>query len=99
MKGYTPLFYFLTEHGFYDDGLAHGLDFVPSERTANVLKNTGLLIKSIRGGIAVLYDNGDTEALKQYAQDKSEPLNFVFKVYAQDAAFKSQTVRIYKEMH
>jgi len=91
MPDYAPLFTFVVEHGFYDDGIPPGLNFVPTNRTAGYIKNCGLLIKSIAGGIMVLQDNKDRDALHFYAADKEEPLEFIFKVYAEDVSFKSKT--------
>ncbi|MCF6257981.1 MAG: hypothetical protein L3J98_09125 [Gammaproteobacteria bacterium] len=91
MGDYSTLFTFVTEHDFYESGLAHGLGFIPTVNTAHVIGNAGLLIKPVAGGIAVLYDRKNSESLQLYAEDKDEPLNLVFKVYADDAVFKSLT--------
>ncbi len=91
MSEYAPLFTLLVEHGFYDKGIPQGLNFVPTHRTASLIKNCGLLIKPIAGGIKVLQDNDDVDALHLYAADKDDPLELIFKVYAADVAFKSKT--------
>ena len=91
MADYSPLFTFVVEHGYYDDGLAHGLSFVPTNSTAHIIKNTGLLVKPITGGICVLLNKKDRESLQLYAADKDEPFVLVFKVYAARSDFKSRT--------
>ncbi|MBL1260673.1 MAG: hypothetical protein COB33_009115 [Thiotrichaceae bacterium] len=90
MSHFAPLLTFIVEHGFYDDGLAHGLSFQPCERTASVMANAGLMVKRVPGGITVLFDEELRESLQLYAGD-DEPLDLVFKVYPQEAAFKSRT--------
>ncbi len=91
MANYAPLFTIVTEHGFYEDGVAHGLSFIPTEGTTRVMGNAGLLVKPVVGGIMVMYDKKDIESLQLYAGDKNESLNLVFKVITEDAAFKSRT--------
>ncbi len=91
MANYAPLFTIVTEHGFYEDGVAHGLSFIPTEGTTRVMGNAGLLVKPVVGGIMVMYDKKDIESLQLYVGDKNESLNLVFKVITEDAAFKSRT--------
>ncbi len=91
MANYVSLFTVTTEHGFYEDGVAPGLNFIPTESTARVIGNGGLLVKPVVGGITVMFDTKDTESLQLYIEDKDEPLNLVFKVTTEDAGFKSRT--------
>ncbi|VAW84535.1 hypothetical protein MNBD_GAMMA17-2227 [hydrothermal vent metagenome] len=90
MSHYAPLFTFIVEHGFYDSGLAHGLSFKPCERSASVMLNAGLMVKPVVGGIAVLFDEKLSESLQLYIED-DEPLDLLFKIYPEEASFKSRT--------
>ncbi len=91
MVNYASLFTITVEHGFYEDGVVRGLNFIPTESTARVIGNAGLLLKPVIGGITVMYDRKDRESLQLYAEDNTEPLNLVFKVVADDTTFKSRT--------
>jgi len=91
MVNYAALYTITIEHGFYEDGVVRGLNFIPTESTARVIGNTGLLVKPVVGGVTVMYDKKDRESLQLYAEDNTEPLNLVFKVVTNDAAFKSRT--------
>jgi len=90
MSHYAPLFTFTVEHDFYDDGVVHGLSFKPCEHTSRVMSNAGLMVKSIAGGIAVLFDEMKKESLQLYVED-DEPLDLTFKVYPEDASFGSRS--------
>jgi hypothetical protein len=90
MSHYAPLFTFVIDHDFYDDGVVHGLSFKPCEDTARVMSNAGLMVKAIAGGIAVLFDEAKKESLQLYIED-DEPLDLVFKVYPGDASFGSRS--------
>ncbi len=91
MADYTPLFTLTVEHGYYDGGVPPALGFTPVSRTAVLIKNCGLLIKPVAGGIIVLQNKKEQESLALHAADKEDPLELVFKVYAEDVAFKSKT--------
>lgn len=89
MASYTPLFTLVIEHGYFTAGVCSCLDFVPSTKTARLFENCGILIIKTAGGITAVYDVERAEALTLYAQDPTEPLEFVFKLYATDPDFKS----------
>lgn len=91
MADYSPLFSFVVVHGFYDGGIVPGLRFVATPKSARLIDNAGLLVKSTSSGITVSYNKKDRESLQLYAADKEEPLELVFKGYASDASFRSRT--------
>ncbi|MCF6324573.1 MAG: hypothetical protein L3J89_09670 [Gammaproteobacteria bacterium] len=90
MSQYAPLFTFIVEHGFYESGLARGLSFKPCERSASVMLNAGLMVKPVAAGITVLFDEKLSESLQLYVED-DEPLELIFKIYPEEASFKSHT--------
>jgi hypothetical protein len=91
LGSYRPLFNIEVNHGFFADGLCPCLDFVASEQTERIIKNTGLLVRKSLGGIGIVYDQSSSDALLSYVEDQAEPLFFDFKVYSNDPAFKSYT--------
>jgi len=91
MGAYSPLFTFAVEHGFYENGVAHELSFIATDRTARVMQNTGLLVKPTTGGIVVLFDSQDCESLQLYASDEKQAFNLVFKVYVKSVDFIRRT--------
>jgi len=91
MGSYQALLNIAVEHGFYTDGACSCLDFQPTEKTRRIFDNAGLLQKKTADGIQIVYDESRLEALKLYAEDPQEPLCFEFKVYSNDAQFRSYT--------
>ena len=79
------------EHSYNQDGVCTCLSFLPTKKTESLLLNAGLLCKKTTDGIQIVYDKDSLEALEMYVQDQQEPLSFDFKVYSQDADFKSYT--------
>lgn len=88
---YSPLFSFVVEHGFFDDGVVRGLEFLPSAATARLISNTGLLVKPVAGGITLLFNKKDTESLQQYLSDPDGPFDLTFKVVSTVDSFQSCT--------
>ncbi len=91
MGAYSPLFTFVVEHGFYEEGVAHELFFIATDRTARVMQNTGLLVKPTLGGITVLFDNQDCESLQLYVTEEEPAFNLVFKAYVKSVDFIKRT--------
>lgn len=58
---YTRLFNMSIRHDFYKNGLAEGVNLLPSADTARILKGGRMLFKHIPKGITVLYRTEDDE--------------------------------------
>jgi hypothetical protein len=80
-----------VEHGYFSDGLCQSLTYVPSSDANTVIKNTGLLIRYVKNGVRVFYDENNSESLQLYAGDPEEPLSLGFKVFSTDPFFESYT--------
>lgn len=84
---YKPLFTVSVEHGYFADGLWHGLTFVPSAESARLMERNGVLVRQTGNGIAAFCD----ELVQGRLPRNDEPLHLGFKVYAQDRAFATYT--------
>lgn len=58
---YTRLFNLSIRHDFYKDGLAEGVNLLPSADTAKLLKGGRMLFKHTPKGVTVLYRTEDDE--------------------------------------
>ena len=90
---YRPLFSIEVEHTYFTRDLGPEFDFVPTSQTHATVGKTGLLVRSTLRGIRVFYDQNDLETLRLFAADPDEPLQLVFKAYAED-----QWVSCYTEL-
>lgn len=91
MGSYLPFFSISVEHLFFTKGMGPKLDFVPTHKTAMVLKNTVLLIRKTINGIYVFYDLKRAETLQLYADGPDHSLNFIFKAFSRDPRFQNYT--------
>jgi len=91
LSNYQTLLSIAVEHSYYLSGVCPCLDFNPTQRTAAILENAGLMCKKTVDGIQIVYDRSRLEALEMYANDLDEPLSFDFKIYSHDPEFRSYT--------
>ncbi|MCP4432941.1 MAG: hypothetical protein GY806_18365 [Gammaproteobacteria bacterium] len=91
MSNYQTLLRIAVKHRYHRAQTCHCLHFYPSEKTRKVFDNTGILCRPSNDGILLAYDQSRVEALRLYAEDKTEPLYFEFKVFSSDPHFKSYT--------
>lgn len=84
---YKPLLTVSVEHGYFADGLWHGLNFVPLEETARLMERNGLLVRQAGNGIAVFYD----ELMQERLLHDGELLPLRFNVYVQDRTYATYT--------
>nr|WP_320014355.1 hypothetical protein [uncultured Desulfobacter sp.] len=88
---YKPILRIVVRHGYYSNGSARNLGFVPSEKTEKIITGAGLICKAEEGGISLFYDEDKKEALELYADDSHEELRLCFKVRSTNPLFQNFT--------
>lgn len=91
MGAYRLLFSIAVEHLFFPDGVCPSLDFVPPPKTAMLLRKAGLLIRSMKNGLCIFFDETRTEALQRYSADPEESWSIGFNVFSKDPSFENYT--------
>ncbi len=76
---------------YFTRGLDPGLKLIPTIHTHATVEKTGLLVRSSPNGIRVFYDHHSLETLRLFADNPDEPLQLVFKAYAEDLWFSCYT--------
>jgi len=89
MSDYQTLFDIHLTHDYFVDGKCPCLDFIPTDKTLSVMRNTGLLMRKSDQGLWLAYDRERQEALQLYLAEDVEGMDLVFKVYASDPQFRS----------
>lgn len=91
MSAYSLLFDFDVKHDYFANHKAVSVRFEPHSETAKLLKSLGLIERRRDNGIALFFEEGQREALRLYAEDEQEPLQFVYKAYVDDPLFERYT--------
>jgi len=89
---FQPLFSIAVNHDYFADGLCRELDFVPTFDTARLMRNVGLLSRTMRNGVGVFCEDDRREALQGYAQEARAGWGgLTFKVFSRDKKFRNYT--------
>ncbi len=91
MSNYSLLFSFFADHQYFSDGHCRGLEFVPTDLSNKLMKNTGMILRKENNGIRVFYNEDQKDSLLLFAGDVFDPLNICFKVYSSDPCFMNYT--------
>jgi hypothetical protein len=91
MSDYQTLFDIRIAHDYFVEGKCPCLDFVPTDKTLRILRNTGLLMRESGRGLWLAYDRERQEALQLHLAEDAEELDLVFKVYTNDPQFRTYT--------
>lgn len=91
MSGYRLLFSITVQHDYFTGGLCRDLLFVPTGKSERLIKNANLLMRQSGCGVDLYCDGDQTEILRLYEEDATDPPAFIFKVYSQDPRFLNYT--------
>ena len=91
MGPYEALFGIFAEHHFFVGDVCRGLEFVPTDHCMNLMKRTGLIMRTEVNGIRVFCNGRGKDALLLHGGDPVDPANFSFKVYSRDRSFQNYT--------
>ncbi|MFT4925257.1 MAG: hypothetical protein ACI8WB_001349 [Phenylobacterium sp.] len=91
MSGYQPFFSLNVSHSYFTDKVCQALEFVPSDATVRLMKNAGVIVRPRRGGINVIADHSNIDALTLFAKDSDDPFELQFKVFNHDPHFINYT--------
>lgn len=86
MSSYRELVRVTVSHDFYSGGVCNSLEFRPTARTSELFLGAGLVARSLRDGVRIVFDETRLEALHMYAQESA---SFDFLVYSRDPDFRS----------
>ena len=90
MACFHPLFRIVVEHSYFRGGICAKLDFVPTVKTRGIIRNSGMVLKPISGGVQLFYDDSRREVLKVMASE-SETAVLSFRAFSRDPLFSSYT--------
>ena len=81
-----------VSHSFFGDAICRRLKWVPTAATWHTMDNTGMLFRTLAGGMAVYCDTRREQAMALFAaQADTHASGLVFKAYAGDPFFKLYT--------
>jgi hypothetical protein len=81
-----------VSHSFFGDAICRRLKWVPTAAAWQTMDNTGMLFRTIEGGMAVYWDTCRKQAMALLAaQADNHVSGLVFKAYAGDPVFKLYT--------
>lgn len=78
---YQSLLQVRVQHDYFSSGLYPGLNFTPTSKTSDLIRNADLVQRPEMGGMVLFYNDEKKETLQLMAQDAQEPMDLVFKVY------------------
>ncbi len=91
MGPYQPFFSITAEHTYFATTRCNTLLLKPCPSTKLLMKNVGLLLKDLTGGVRGFYDQDKTQALKMYIEENEGQLSLEFKVTSSDRNFHNYT--------
>lgn len=91
MTRYSPLLRIGIKHGYYQDAPARDLEFIPTQTCERLMANAGLILKKDGDRVSLFFDEDHSDALQLYAEDRSTPLIFNFKLVSKNPIFQNFT--------
>lgn len=92
MGPYDSLLDIQATHDYFADQICRPLDWVPAAATRQTMDNLGMLLRRRPGGVALYFDQSQSEALSLFAaQSEAGQSSFYFKLYSTDPFFVNYT--------
>ena len=91
MSDYQTLFDIQIAHDYFVGELCACLEYIPTDTTVRIMRNTGLVMRKSNHGFWVAFDRDYRDAMQLQLAETGEGLDLVFKVYTTDPQFRTYT--------